>query len=161
MGKRIVLLPLGNSACGRGFFILLTMWGTVYYILPRPERGELLEFVYLELFERTRRGVLGDVEAKAVEDALLANPRAGVVIVDTGGVRKVRAAQDHRGKRGSARVVYLYVQEQRTVYFILVFPKNVQGNLTARQKQAVRTLVGQVREEQWPRRRPLRSWQAN
>jgi hypothetical protein len=140
-------------------FVLLTGWGTVYYILW--QKGELLEFVYLELFERTRKGVLTDLEVKAVEDELLANPRAGDVIVNTAGVRKVRAVQDHRGKSGSARVVYLYVEEQRTVYFVLAFPKNVQANLTADQKKLVRALVAQVRQQDWPRRRPARMTQAN
>jgi hypothetical protein len=135
------------------------MWGTVYYI--SRQQGELLEFIYLPLFERTRKGVLTDAEVKEVEDALLANPRAGAVIVNTGGVRKVRAAQDQRGKSGSARVVYLYVEEQATVYFILAFPKNVQGNLTAEQKRLVRALVGQVRQEDWPRRRLTRRAQPN
>ncbi len=113
----------------------------------------MLEFIYLTLFERTRRGVLQDAEMKAVEDVLLANPRAGTVIVNTAGVRKMRAAQDGRGKSGSARVVYLYVEEQATMYFILAFPKNVQGNLTAEQKRLVRTLVGQVEQEELPRKR--------
>ena len=133
----------------------------MYYISRPQGAGELLEFVYLELFERTRKGVLSDAEMKAVEDELLANPRAGVVIVNTAGVRKVRAAQEQRGKSGSARVVYLYVEEQRTVYFILAFPKNVQGNLTAEQKKLVRALVGQARQQDWPRKRPARMSQAN
>lgn len=133
----------------------------MYYISGRQGAGELLEFVYLELFERTRKGVLSDAEMKAVEDDLLGNPRAGVVIVNTAGVRKVRAAQEQRGKSGSARVVYLYVEEQRTVYFVLAFPKNVQGNLTAEQKKLVRALVGQVRQQDWPRKRPARMSQAN
>lgn len=121
----------------------------------------MLEFVYLQLFERSRKGVLDDAEMKAVEDDLLANPRVGAVIVNTGGVRKVRAAQDGRGKSGSARVVYLYVEEQETVYFILAFPKNVQGNLTADQKRVVRTLVDQVRQDDWPRRRRALAARAN
>ena len=133
----------------------------MYYISRQQGAGELLEFVYLELFERTRKGVLSDAEMKAVEDELLANPRAGVVIVNTAGVRKVRAAQEHRGKSGSARVVYLYDEEQRTVYFILAFPKNVQGNLTAEQKKLVRALVVQVRQQEWPRKRPARMSRAN
>jgi hypothetical protein len=140
---------------------LLTMRGTVYYILRQHGTGELLEFIYLALFERTRKGVLSDTEMREVEDQLLANPRAGVVIVNTCGVRKLRAAQEQRGKSGSARVVYLYVEEQSTVYFILAFPKNVQGNLTADQKKLVRTLVGQVRQEAWPRRRFTPMRQAN
>lgn len=125
----------------------------MYYISGQGPWGEYLEFVYVALFERTRRGVLTDDEVKAVEDALLAHPRAGAVMVDTGGVRKLRAAQDHRGKSGSARVAYLYVQEQATVYFILAFPRNVQGNLTAEQKKQVRALVAQIRNDEWPRRR--------
>jgi hypothetical protein len=125
----------------------------VYYISCQPLQGEYLEFVYLPLFERTRKGVLSDEEVKAVEDELLGNPRAGVVMVNTGGVRKVRAAQEQRGKSGSARVAYLYVPEQATVYFILAFPKNVQGNLTAEQKKQVRALVAQIKAEDWPRRR--------
>jgi hypothetical protein len=139
----------------------LTRWGTAYYISRQQGAGELLEFIYLPLFERTRKGVLTDAEVKEVEDALLANPRSGVVIIETGGVRKVRAAQDYRGKSGSARVVYLYVEEQATVYFILAFPKNVQGNLTPEQKRLVRALVVQVRQEEWPRRRLTRRTQPN
>lgn len=123
-----------------------------YVCLPGPA-PEQLEFVYTKLFERTRKGVLTDDEMKAVEDALLDHPEAGPVMVGTGGVRKVRAAQEGRGKRGSARVVYLYIPEQRTVYFILAFPKNVQGNLTAEQKKAVRDVVAGIRAEPWPRAR--------
>ena len=123
------------------------------YYISWQSRGEFLEFVYLALFERTRKGVLTDAEVKAVEDELLANPRAGAVMVNTGGVRKVRAAQEQRGKSGSARVAYLYVEEQATVYFILAFPKNVQGNLTAEQKKQVRAVVAAIKGEDWPRGR--------
>jgi hypothetical protein len=126
----------------------------VYYISPEHTWGEFLEFVYLGLFERTRSGVLDDAEVKALEDELLTTPRLGKVMVNTGGVRKVRVAQQGRGKSGSARVAYLYVPEQATVYFILAFPKNVQGNLTADQKKQVRALVAQIKSEDWPRRRP-------
>jgi hypothetical protein len=114
---------------------------------------ELLEFVYLALFERTRKGVLSDAEMKAVEDELLADPRAGVVMAGTDGVRKVRAAQEFRGKSGSARVAYLYVPEHATVYFIIAFAKNVQGNLTSEQKKQVRGLVAQIKDDDWPRKR--------
>jgi hypothetical protein len=124
----------------------------VYYDNNHKGEVELLEFVYLALFERTRKGVLSDAEMKAVEDELLADPRAGVVMVGTDGVRKVRAAQEFRGKSGSARVAYLYVPEQATVYFITAFAKNVQGNLTGEQKKQVRGLVAQIKDDDWPRK---------
>lgn len=125
----------------------------MYHIKWSGAGSELVEFVYLALFERTRKGVLTDAEVQQVEDELLANPRAGAVMVNTGGVRKIRAAQAQRGKSGGARVAYLYVEEQATVYFILAFPKNVHGNLTPEQKKQVRALVAQIRQEEWPRRR--------
>lgn len=141
-----------RAAWGRGFRHRLTKWGTVYYDSRHRREVELLEFVYPALFERTRKGVLSDAEMKSVEDTLLADPRAGAVMGNTDGVRKVRAAQEFRGKRGSARVAYLYVPEQATVYFIIAFPKNVQGNLTSEQKKQVRALVAQIRDEDWPRK---------
>jgi hypothetical protein len=111
----------------------------------------LLEFVHLRLFERTREGVLGEAEVKAVEDALLDDPEAGAVIGGTSGVRKIRAARAGGGKRGGARVAYLFVPHQQTIYFILAFPKNVQGNLTQEQKEQVRGLVNEIRSDRWPR----------
>jgi hypothetical protein len=116
----------------------------------------LLEFVYTTLFERTRKGVLTDEEIKAVEDDLLNNPRAGAIMSNTGGVRKTRAAQEGRGKRGSGRVAYLYLPDRQTVYFVFAFPKNMQGNLTDAQKKLVREIVKKIGREEWPRK-PLPS----
>lgn len=113
------------------------------------ERGEgrYLEFVYLELFERTRNGVISDGEMKVLEDELLENPEKGSVQRDTGGVRKVRVATGGGGKSGGARVVYLYAQARETIYLLLAFPKNVQANLTADQKKALRKLAAKLKKE--------------
>ena len=112
-------------------------------------RGEnrYLEFVYLELLERTRNGVISDDEMKVLEDELLENPEKGSVQRDTGGVRKVRVATGGGGKSGGARVAYLYVQARETIYLLLAFPKNVQANLTADQKKALRKLVAKLKKE--------------
>jgi hypothetical protein len=113
------------------------------------ERGEnrYLEFVYLELFERTRNGVISDEEMKVLEDELLENPEKGSMQRDTGAVRKVRVATRGGRKSGGARVVYLYVQARETIYLLLAFPKNVQPNLTADQKKALRKLVAKLKKE--------------
>ncbi len=66
-------------------------------------------------------------------------------------MRKSRAAQNGRGKSGSTRVMYLYVQEQGTIYFLFAFPKNIQGNLTADQKRLIRGMADDIRREPWPR----------
>ena len=124
--------------------------------MSTPAEPPFLEFVYTQLFERSRKGVFTDDEVKALENTLLADPQDGDVMAGTGGVRKSRAANEGRGKSGSGRVAYLFVESQRTVYFILAFPKNVQGNLTADQKHVVRGLVADIKREEWPRRKPSR-----
>ncbi|MFL5542890.1 MAG: type II toxin-antitoxin system RelE/ParE family toxin [Longimicrobiaceae bacterium] len=112
--------------------------------------GRHLEFVHNKLFERSRKNILSDEEMRAVENALLDDPEAGPVMRDTGGVRKIRAAQENRGKSGSARVVYLYIAERETVYFLLAFAKNVQGDLSPAEKKQLRTVVALIRAETWP-----------
>lgn len=135
--------------------------GTEYYdfLMSATPGPGLLEFVYTDFFRRTRKGVLTDEEMQAVENELLENPERGDTMGDTGGVRKIRAATEGRGKSGSARVAYLYVEERATVYFILAFPKNVQPNLTAAQKKVVREEAEGLKAEPWPpkkRREPSR-----
>ena len=106
-----------------------------------------LEFVYLPLFERTRKGLLSEDDLRRLENDLLGNPQTGDVENNAGGVRKVRARTGERGKSGSARVAYLYVETRATLYFILAFPKNVQGALTQDQKKVIRTLAAQLKQE--------------
>lgn len=106
-----------------------------------------LEFVYTTAFEASRKGVLTDEEVRWVELSLLENPEAGVLESGTGGVRKIRAAQAGRGKRGSARVMYFYVRVQRRIYFLLAFAKNEQASLTDAEKNTVRKLAERLRKE--------------
>ena len=115
-------------------------------IMPAPAR--YLEFVLLPSFERSASGVLSEDDIQELERTLLENPREGPVMRDTGGVRKARAATEGRGKSGSARVVYLYVEVREKIYFLLCFPKNEQANLTPEQKRRIRLLVAQLEAEE-------------
>jgi hypothetical protein len=53
-------------------------------------------------------------------------------------------------------VVYLHLAERETVYFLIAFGKNVQGNLTAEQCRMMQQIVAMIREEPWPARK--RAW---
>lgn len=106
-----------------------------------------LEFVFLPSFERSAAGVLTDKEIRDLELELLENPHAGAVVAGTGGVRKVRLALPGRGKRGSTRVIYLYVEARQKIYLLLCYPKNEQEDLTAEQKKTIRQLVAKLQEE--------------
>jgi len=104
-------------------------------------------FIYTELFEKTAADLLTEPIMEGVENTLCINPRAGDVIRDTNGVRKLRVALPGRGKRGSARLTYLYIEVEGTVYFLLAYAKNTRGNVTAAQKKLLAAWATRLKEE--------------
>ncbi len=105
------------------------------------------EFIYTELFEKTAADLLTEPIMEGIENTLCINPRARDVIRDTNGVRKLRVALPGRGKRGSAHVTYLYVEVGGTIYFLLAYAKNRQGNVTAAQVKLLAAWAAQLKEE--------------
>ena len=80
---------------------------------------------------------------------LAAHPTAGRLDPGTGGLRKVRIADPTRsqGKRGGARVHYLWVPPSRLVYFLFVYSKQEAGTLTRDQKKALAVVVRAIKRE--------------
>ena len=60
------------------------------------------------LFIRQAAAVWTDDERAAFVDFIAANPKAGDLVPDTGGIRKVRWGRQGSGKRGGVRVIYFY-----------------------------------------------------
>ena len=97
-------------------------------------RTRLLNFVCIEPFYRLwEKSGLTEDDMIRLETEILTAPRKGDEIRGAGGFRKVRLsrARSNRGKSGSYRVIYLYVQAYATVFLILVFGKNDNGQLLA------------------------------
>ena len=70
-----------------------------------------------------------------------ANPEAGDVIPEAGGVRKVRWAAKGREKRGGIRVVYYFHNEAFPVFLLTVYSKNEKANLTKAERNELKTLA--------------------
>jgi mRNA-degrading endonuclease RelE of RelBE toxin-antitoxin system len=81
------------------------------------------------------------VQFRALQSQLLETPEVGVRIPGTGGLRKLRWSAEGRGKRGGVRVIYFFVEQRALIVLLLLYPKNVQNDLTAEQKRALRELV--------------------
>jgi hypothetical protein len=93
----------------------------VYYTVP--ERRPAIAFVETALF--TRRVVALGLEEplRNLQVLLTESPEAGALDPGTGGLRKVRMADPGRGKgkRGSARVHYLWLPGAGVVYMLSVY----------------------------------------
>ncbi len=89
---------------------------------------------------------LKDSDLRELEQQVMEDPFAGKVMRNTGGIRKTRFAPASRGsgKSGAYRVCYFYFPSYEIVFFILLFPKGEQPNLTAEQEKVCRVLSKEI-----------------
>lgn len=73
-------------------------------------------------------------ERAAIVDLVATDPTCGAVVPGAGGIRKVRVGFGGRGKRGGARVIYLFGGNDMPVFLLAVFAKNEKADLTARER---------------------------
>jgi mRNA-degrading endonuclease RelE of RelBE toxin-antitoxin system len=97
-------------------------------------------FIETSVFTRQVLELLTDEEYANFQSKLAANPLAGDVIKDTGGLRKVRVAAKGRGKRGGARVIYYHVSSAAQIRLLLIYAKGRKDDLSAHEKRVLRGL---------------------
>jgi putative transcriptional regulator len=92
---------------------------------------------------------LPDETYARLQHELMDNPRKGTVIRGCGGLRKVRVADSIRGqgKRGGARVIYLYVPEARWFFMLDIYGKHERVDLSADEKKVLAKLAGEFERE--------------
>jgi hypothetical protein len=84
-----------------------------------------------------------------VQQELMDNPDRGVVMSGCGGMRKLRTADPKRGqgKRGGARLIYLYVPEVKRFYLLDIYGKDEKDDLSAEEKKILRALAEKLKLE--------------
>lgn len=97
-------------------------------------------FIESAVFTRQVRELLTDEAYADLQWHLALHPRAGTVIQDTGGLRKVRWVSGGSGKRGGVRVIYFHAVNQNQVRLLLIYRKGVKDDLSAAEKKVLRTL---------------------
>ena len=92
---------------------------------------------------------LPDDAYAALQQELMDQPDKGDVIPGCGGLRKVRTADPKRGKgkRGGARVVYLYVPEAKWFFMLDIYGKDEQDDLSTAQKKTLTQLVDELKHQ--------------
>lgn len=97
--------------------------------------AELPEFI------KTSRKLLDEDERQDLIRYLSEQPKAGDLIVGTGGVRKLRWGRGSQGKSGGVRVIYYFHYEQMPLYLLSMFAKNEQANLSHAERNELSGLV--------------------
>ena len=75
---------------------------------------------------------LSDDEYRQLQSMLLANPQIGDVMPRTGGFRKLRWLDPHRGKgkRGGLRVIYYWLARDAQFWMFTIYNKGEMEDLT-------------------------------
>jgi hypothetical protein len=97
-------------------------------------------FVELPPFERLRERYLGDALFKALQEQMMKDPDAGDVISGTGGLRKLRFADERwgKGKRGGLRVIYFWKVADDQFWLFTVYDKDEASDLSPEQRKALK-----------------------
>ena len=102
-----------------------------------------LVFVETPDFARQRERYLDDQGFLRLQTALLRAPGAGTVVPGTGGLRKLRWADDRRGtgKCGGLRIWYCHLPDNGEIWFFTVYDKGEVKDLTPCENALLRVAV--------------------
>lgn len=111
---------------------------------------EALDITVLQLpkFKAEATELIGASGIEAVAVHLIVHPDAGDVIAGTGGARKLRWAAKGKGKRGGARIIYVYVVVAARIYLVRCYAKNVKTDLTPDEKKVLRQIAAYLKGAQ-------------
>lgn len=116
-------------------------------------KTKLLTVVEMPIYLRQAEKIWSDEERAALVDHIARNPESGVLIPDTGGVRKMRWGRAGSGKRGGARVIYFYHHTDAPLYLLLAYAKAQREDMTQDEKKAVAALAASLKQQNPSERR--------
>lgn len=107
-------------------------------------------FVESIQFTNNREYYLSEDEFAAIQADLIRRPKSSPIIKGTGGLRKLRVhLKSHgRGKRGGARIIYLYLPERSRIHLLLIYGKEQLDDINQDQKKTLRRLVDTIKKSE-------------
>lgn len=88
-----------------------------------------------------RSAKLSSEEAEEIALTIAQNPKAGVVIPESGGARKLRFAGKGKGKSGGYRVITYWGGEDIPVFLLALYAKNERADLTPKERGYLRAYL--------------------
>ena len=107
----------------------------------------MVKVVRLNSFLKSVKKILSEETIEDLSCFLSENPTAGVIIKNSGGLRKVRwSIGNNKGKSGGCRIIYYFQIENKPLYLIYGYAKNVQEDLTSEQLKNLSIFVKQLKD---------------
>lgn len=106
-------------------------------------------FVESKGFTRDLPDYMSDDEYAELQRCLVSNPQSGPVMPQCGGLRKLRVADQRRGKgkRGGLRIIYFHIPEIGRIYLLDIYDKDETDDLTRSQCRQLTALAAALRHE--------------
>ena len=112
------------------------------------ESARYAEIVETPSSERAAKKLFDEDQLSELVWTVVQGPDAGVVMPRTGGFRKLRFALEGRGKSGSARVIYYYVDRRERGYLVYAYAKSERETLSREQEKELQRLAKVLDEEE-------------
>ena len=103
----------------------------------------MLTVVETPLFQRQWLLYWSEEERAEFAVFLAADPEAGVVVPESGGVRKVRWKRQGTGKSGGVRVIYFVKNQEEEIVLLTLYAKAKTDNLTGPVLKEIRRALEQ------------------
>jgi hypothetical protein len=100
-----------------------------------------MEIIENSVFTRRIKEILSDDEYGQLQQMLVIDPGAGVVIPGSGGLRKLRWAVPGKGKSSGLRIIYYCYIDEEIIYMLFVYKKSEQRDLTNKQIKMLKEYV--------------------
>jgi hypothetical protein len=106
-------------------------------------------FIETSNFSKVRTSFISDEDYEELKKKLADRPDWGDVMPGCGGLRKLRIADPKRGKgkRGGARLIYLYVPQVEHILLLDIYGKNEKEDLSIADKKILKQLAQEFRTQ--------------
>ena len=98
-------------------------------------RRRPVSVIELAGYKRRADELLTQAEQDAIIDLIAYGPTSGDLVPGSGGLRKLRVGRSGSGKRGGARVIYYFYNEDVPLLLMALYAKNEKADLSERDKK--------------------------
>jgi len=103
-------------------------------------------FIEQPIFTQQVVELVEDDDYGAFQRELAQHPEKGEVIPGSGGLRKVRMRLPGRGKRGGARVLYLYFERHHSIVLYFLYTKGDTENIPSSKMKDIKHEIQRIKK---------------